>query len=107
MNRTPRSASRRASRQLLAKLPSPGLAPYRSSTDLGSFETSTNPGPQACILNAISYWAMREAFGCFWPERPVDTSTRKPGRLSVSAPSPYQHHEPLLGRPEIVVPVFM
>ena len=31
MNRTPRSASRRARRQLQANEPSPGLAPYRSS----------------------------------------------------------------------------
>src|SRR5262245_59350122 len=49
----------------------------------------------------------RAAIGCDWPERPVEVSTTKPGRLSESLPSPYQAHEPMLGRPEIVVPVFI
>ena len=38
---------------------------------------------------------------------PVEVSTTKPGRLSASLPRPYQSHEPMLGRPEMVVPVFM
>src|SRR5262245_10116737 len=33
--------------------------------------------------------------------------TTNPGSESVSAPSPYQHHDPIDGRPLIVVPVFM
>jgi hypothetical protein len=33
--------------------------------------------------------------------------TTKPGRSSASLPRPYQHHEPMLGRPEIDVPVFI
>src|SRR5262245_10755796 len=33
--------------------------------------------------------------------------TTKPGSESVSAPRPYQIHEPIDGRPLIVVPVFM
>src|SRR5262249_17891112 len=49
----------------------------------------------------------RAAIGCDWPERPVDVRTTKPGRLSQSLPRPYQTHEPMLGRPEMVVPVFM
>ena len=49
----------------------------------------------------------RVAIGWFWPPRPDDVSTTKPGRLLVSAPSPYQSQEPMLGRPEIDVPVFM
>src|SRR3954451_7751875 len=49
----------------------------------------------------------REAIGCCWPALPVEVRTTKPGRFSVSAPRPYQTHEPMEGRPEIVVPVFM
>src|SRR5690349_1051805 len=45
--------------------------------------------------------------GCCWPDFPVEVSTMKPGRLFVSAPSPYQTHDPIDGRPEMVVPVFM
>jgi hypothetical protein len=30
-----------------------------------------------------------------------------PGRLSLSAPSPYSSHEPMLGRPLMAVPAFM
>src|SRR5579871_2416571 len=41
------------------------------------------------------------------PERPVEVRTTKPGRLWLSEPSPYQAHEPIAGRPEMVVPVFM
>src|SRR2546423_12155224 len=53
----------------------------------------------------LDHW--REAIGCCWPALPVEVRTTKPGRLSHSAPRPYQTHEPMLGRPEIVVPVFM
>src|SRR3954463_14388897 len=53
----------------------------------------------------LDHW--REAIGCCWPARPVEVRTTKPGRLSHSAPRPYQTHEPIEGRPEIVVPVFM
>src|SRR5437588_2194336 len=53
----------------------------------------------------LDHW--REAIGCCWPALPVEVRTTKPGRLSHSAPKPYQTHEPILGRPEIVVPVFM
>src|SRR4029078_13022327 len=49
----------------------------------------------------------REAMGCCWPALPVEVRTTKPGRLSHSAPRPYQTHEPIEGRPEMVVPVFM
>ena len=35
------------------------------------------------------------------------SSTTKPGRLLASLPRPYVIHEPMLGRPEIDVPVFM
>ena len=59
MKRTPRSASRRASRQLDANEPSPGFAPYASSTWAGSLRMSTSSGTLACILNAISYCAIR------------------------------------------------
>ena len=50
MNRTPRSAKRRANRQLLAKEPSPGLQPYRSSASAGSFVRSIRSGTLDCIL---------------------------------------------------------
>src|SRR5258708_35446797 len=49
----------------------------------------------------------RDAIGCFCPAAPVEVRTTKPGRLSHSAPSPYQTHDPIDGRPEMVVPVFM
>src|SRR5439155_14571411 len=49
----------------------------------------------------------REAIGCCCPERPVERSTTKPGKLSLSLPSPYHSHEPIAGRPEMVVPVFI
>jgi hypothetical protein len=61
MNRTPRSASRRASRQLEANDPSPGVQPYSSMVLFASFDMSISPGTLACILNAISYCAMRVA----------------------------------------------
>src|ERR1043165_5871878 len=53
----------------------------------------------------LEHW--REAMGCFWPAAPVEVRTTKPGRLSHSGPRPYQHQEPMEGRPEMVVPVFM
>ena len=59
MNRTPRSASRRARRQFDANDPSPGFAPYSSRMCGGSALMSRSPGTLVCILNAISYWAMR------------------------------------------------
>src|SRR4030095_14309169 len=49
----------------------------------------------------------REAIGCICPPLPALVSTTKPGRSSASLPRPYVIHEPMLGRPEIVVPVFM
>ena len=62
MKRTPRSASRRASRQLAAKVP--GLrasGPYSSKVRAGSFDRSVSSGTDVCIRKAISYWAMRVA----------------------------------------------
>ena len=62
MNRTPRSARRRASRQLAANVP--GLrasGPYSSNVRAGSFERSVSSGTEVCILYAISYCAMRVA----------------------------------------------
>src|SRR5215217_1619870 len=53
----------------------------------------------------LDHW--RLAMGCFWPAAPVEVRTTKPGRLSQSEPRPYQTQEPIEGRPEIVVPVFM
>src|SRR5947209_14964652 len=50
---------------------------------------------------------MRPAIGWFCPLRPELVSTTKPGRLSASDPSPYHAHDPMLGRPEMVEPVFM
>jgi len=61
MNRTPRSANRRASRQLAAKDPSPGLQPYRSKTCWGSWLESIRSGTLDCIWNAISYCVIRVA----------------------------------------------
>ena len=37
----------------------------------------------------------------------VEVSTTKPGKSSLSLPRPYNTHEPIEGRPEMVVPVFM
>ena len=63
MKRTPRSASRRASRQLAAKVP--GLR------DVGAVQVedvlaarsdrSVSSGTEVCMRKAISYWAMRVA----------------------------------------------
>src|SRR3954469_12009654 len=53
----------------------------------------------------LLHW--RDAIGCCWPALPVDVRTTNPGRLSHSAPRPYHTHDPIDGRPEIVVPVFM
>src|SRR5260370_259482 len=49
----------------------------------------------------------RAAMGCIWPPLPAESSTTKPGRSSVSAPRPYSAHEPMLGRPAMMEPVFM
>ena len=49
----------------------------------------------------------RAAIGCICPPLPCDISTTNPGRLSVSAPSPYNTQEPMLGRPVMIEPVFM
>ena len=60
MNRTSRSASRRASRQFAAYVP--GLrdsGPYISKTESGSFERSISSGTEVCIRYAISYCAIR------------------------------------------------
>ena len=60
MKRTPRSASRRASRQLAAKVPGVRESgPYMSKTRSGSAATSVSSGTDVCIRNAISYCAMR------------------------------------------------
>ena len=63
MKRTPRSASRRASRQFAANVP--GLrasGPYRSKTSVAArFERSVSSGTDVCMRKAISYWAMRVA----------------------------------------------
>src|SRR6516162_8434720 len=49
----------------------------------------------------------RDEIGCDCPALPSDVSTTNPGKLSLSLPSPYQSHDPMLGRPDISVPVFM
>src|SRR5436190_3300448 len=49
----------------------------------------------------------RAAIGCICPPLPFETSTTKPGRFSVSAPNPYSTHEPTLGRPVWIDPLFM
>src|SRR5947209_8726315 len=49
----------------------------------------------------------RAAMGCIWPPLPEDISTTNPGKLSVSAPSPYNTHDPMLGRPVMIEPVFI
>ena len=61
MKRTPRSAIRRASRQLALNVPSPLRVPYMSRMCWGSSEKSTKSGTLVCIRNASSYWAMRVA----------------------------------------------
>src|SRR6185436_15706925 len=52
--RTPRSTSRRASRQLFAKDDLPGCAPYISSVSLDSLVRSISSGALDCIRKAIS-----------------------------------------------------
>src|SRR5260221_4008407 len=49
----------------------------------------------------------RAAMGCICPPFPCETRTTKPGRLSASAPSPYSTHDPMLGRPVMIEPLFM
>ena len=62
MNRTPRSASLRASRQLPQTCPAlRASSPYSSNVLSGSSDRSVNSGTEACIRNAISYCAMRVA----------------------------------------------
>jgi hypothetical protein len=61
MNRTPRSASRRASRQLAANEPSAPVVPYNSVTERGSFDTSISSGTLLCMRKAISYCVIRVA----------------------------------------------
>ncbi len=63
MKRTPRSASRRASRQLAANEPSPGLQPYRSSTCCGSLVESIRSGTLACMLEG--HFILSDARGDF------------------------------------------
>ena len=49
---------------------------------------------------------MRVEIGCGL--RPsVEVNTTNPGKSSLSLPSPYNTHEPIEGRPEMVVPVFI
>src|SRR5688572_25195566 len=45
--------------------------------------------------------------GCIWPPLPLLVRTTKPGRSSARLPRPYHSQLPMLGRPEMVVPVFM
>ena len=63
MKRTPRSASRRASRQLAAKVP--GLrdvgAVQLERSMSGSLDRSVSSGTRVCMRKAISYWAIRVA----------------------------------------------
>ena len=62
MNRTPRSASRRASRQLAANVP--GLrdsGPYSSKMRSGSFETSVSSGTER--LHPVRHLVLRDARG--------------------------------------------
>src|ERR1039458_10572218 len=66
MKRTPRSARRRASRQFEANDPSPGLAPYISSTLAGSLLMSTKSGTLDCMRKAISYCATRVRISGSW-----------------------------------------
>ena len=50
MKRTPRSTSRRASRQFAAKVPGfLALSPYKSKTCFGSVEKSVNAGTDICM----------------------------------------------------------
>ena len=63
MKRTPRSASRRASRQLAAKVP--GLsrvgAVHLERLRRAPSRDRSAPGTDVCMRKAISYWAMRVA----------------------------------------------
>ena len=61
MKRTPRSASRRASRQFEANEPSFPQVPYRSRMCCGSLLMSSSSGTLVCMRKAISYWLMRVA----------------------------------------------
>jgi hypothetical protein len=38
---------------------------------------------------------------------PDDIKTMKPGNSSVAEPSPYSSHDPMLGLPAMIEPVFM
>ena len=64
--RTPFSTSRRASRQLLAKLAPAGSAPYSASVSFDSRVMSITSGTEVCIRNASSYCATRVAVSGFW-----------------------------------------
>ena len=60
MKRTPRSARRRAIRQLAAKCRASASRGRRARRcDSGSFDRSVSSGTDACIRNAISYCAIR------------------------------------------------
>ena len=59
------------------------------------------------LLGRIPADHCRAAIGCMLPPRPVEMSTTKPGRLSDSDPSPYSSHEPKLGRPGRIDPLFI
>ena len=64
MKRTPRSASRRASRQLAANVP--GLrasGPYSSKVCAGSFERSVSSGTER--LHPVRHLVLRDARGDF------------------------------------------
>src|SRR2546430_7472178 len=60
MKRTPRSASRRASRQLAAYVPGfRESGPYSSKVDSGSFDRHMRSRTEVCMRYAISYCATR------------------------------------------------
>ncbi len=59
------------------------------------------------LLGRIPADHCRAAIGWFCPPLPLDISTTKPGRSSVIEPRPYSSHEPMLGRPGRIEPVFI
>ena len=64
MKRTPRSAKRRAIRQLLAKDPSPGVHPYSSSIALLSSRQSASSGTSH--LHSEGQFVLGDSVGDFW-----------------------------------------
>src|SRR6516225_10193054 len=55
--------------------------------------------------NPEDHW--REAMGCICPPLPEEINTMKPGKSSASEPRPYNTHDPMLGRPAMIIPAFI